>query len=135
MDKGQLTGALFIDLRKAFDTVDHKSLTLKVSNYGIENTELKWIKDYLSNRSQIVSFEGEKSREEKIWFVVPQGSILGPPLFLIYVNELHQQVEKSNIIMYADETVFFFSDKNETEIEKTINHDAKLLHNWLCKMA
>ena len=135
MDKGQLIGALFIDLRKAFDTVDHKSLTSKISHYGIENIELKWIQDYLSNLSQIVSFEGEKSREEKIWFGVPQGSILGPLLFLIYVNDLHQQFEKSNIIMYVDDTVFLFSDKNETEIEKAINHDAKLLHNWLCKMA
>ena len=89
MDIGKLTGALFIDLRKAFDTVDHQSLTSKLLCYGVENTELKWIEDYLSNRSQIVSFEGEKSREEKIMFGVPQGSILGPLLFLIHVNDLH----------------------------------------------
>ena len=132
MDMGQLTGALFIDLRKAFDTVDHQSLTSKLLCYGVENNELKWIEDYLSNRSQIVSFEGEKSREEKILFGVPQGSILGPLLFLIHVNDLHHQIQKSNLIMYADDTVLLFSDKSEAEIEKAINHDAKMLHNWLC---
>ena len=132
MDIGKLTGALFIDLRKAFDTVDHQSLISKLLCYGIENTELKWIEDYLSNRSQIVSFEGEKSREEKIMVGVPQGSILGPLLSLIHVNDPHQQIQKSNLIMYADDTVLLFSDKSEAEIEKAINHDAKMLHNWLC---
>ena len=73
MDIGKLTGALFIDLRKAFDTGDHQSLTSKLLCYGVENSELKWIEDYLSNRSQIISFEGEKSRAEKIMFGVPQG--------------------------------------------------------------
>ena len=56
---------------------------------------------------------------------------LGPLLFLVYVNDLHQPIEKSNIIMYADDTVFLLSDKNETEIDKAINYEAKLLHNWL----
>ena len=132
MDMGQLTGALFIDLRKAFDTADHQSLTSKLLCYGVENTELKWIEDYFSNRSQIVSFEGEKSREEKILFGVPQGSILGPLLFLIHVNDLQQQRQKANHIMYADDTVLLFSDKNEVEIEKAINDDANMLHIWLC---
>ena len=133
MDMGKLTGALFIDLRKAFDTVDHECLTSKLPNYGIDNTELKWFQDYLSNRSQIVSFKGERSSEENILFGVPQGSILGPLLFLIHVNDLHQQIEKSNVIMYADDTVLLFSDKSETEIEKALNHDAKLLHDWMCR--
>ena len=64
---------------------------------------------------------------------MPQGSILGPLLFLIHANDLHQQIEKSNVIMYADDTVLLFSDKSGTEIEKALNHDAKLLHNWLCR--
>ena len=95
MEIRQLTGALFIDLGKAFDTVDHQSLTSKLLCFDVENSELKWIEDYLSNRSQIVSFEGEKSREEKIMLGVPQGSTLGPLLFLIHVNDLHQQIQKS----------------------------------------
>ena len=86
MDKGKLTGALLIDLRKAFDTVDHQSLLSKLPYYGIENTKLRWIHDYLSHRSQIVNYEGEKSKEEQILFGVPQGSILGSLLFLIHVN-------------------------------------------------
>ena len=78
MDKGKLTRALFIDLRKAFDTVDHQSLLSKLPYYGIEITELRWIHDCLSHRSQIVNYEGEKSKEEQILFGVPRGSILGP---------------------------------------------------------
>ena len=65
-------------------------------------------------------------------FGVPQGSILGPLLFLIHVNDLHQQIQKSNLIMYADDTVLLFSNKSEAEIEKAINHDTKMLNNWLC---
>ena len=62
---------------------------------------------------------------------VQKGSILGPLLFLIYVNDLHQQIEKSKIIMYAVDTVQLFSDKNEAETEKAINYDKKILHKWL----
>ena len=132
MDMGELTGALFIDLQKAFDTVDHQSLTSKLLCYVVENAEFKWVKDYLSNRSQVVNYEGEKSREENILFGVPQGLILGPLLFLVHVNDFHQHIEMSKLLMYADDTVLLFSDRNEAEIEKAINHDAKILHNWLC---
>lgn len=87
MDMGQLTGALLIDLQKAFDTVDHQSLTSKLLCYVVENAEFKWVKDYLSNRSQVVNYEGEKSRKKNILFGVPQGLILGPLLFLVHVND------------------------------------------------
>jgi len=124
---------LFIDLRKAFDTVDHQSLLSKLPYYATENIELRWIHGYLSHRSQSINYERQKSKEEQILFGVPQGSILGPLLFLIHVNDLHQQIQKLDIIMYADGTVLLFSDKNEVEVEKSINHDAELLQNWLCK--
>jgi len=112
---------LFIDLRKALNTVDHQSLLSKLPYYGIENTKVRWIHDYLSHRSQIVNYEREKSKEKQILFGVPQRSILGPLLFLIHVNDLHQKIQKSDIIMYADDIVLLFLDKNEIEIEKAIN--------------
>ena len=71
MDRGQLTSALFIDLRKAFDTVDHSTLISKLPLYGIEYAEQRWIQNYLTQRSQIACFKGELSQEEKITYGVP----------------------------------------------------------------
>ena len=133
MDRGQLTGALFIDLRKAFDTVDHSTLISKLPLYGIEHAEQRWIQNYLTQRSQIACFEGELSQEENISYGVPQGSILGPLFFLIHINDVHLYIKNCNTIMYADDTVLLFSEKTEAEIYRAINHDASLLHTWLCK--
>ena len=132
MDRGQLTGALFIDLRKAFDTVDHSTLISKLPLYGIGHAEQRWIQNYLTQRSQIACFEGELSQEEEITYGVPQGSILGPLLFLIHINDVHLYTENCKTIMHADDTVLLLSDKTEAEINKAINHDANLLHTWLC---
>ena len=132
MDRGQLTGALFIDLRKAFDTVDHFTLISKLPLYGIEHAEQRWLQNYLAQRSQIACFEGELSQEENITYGVLQGSILGPLLFLIHINDVPLHVENCKTIMYADDTVLLFSDKTEDEINKAINQDANLLHTWLC---
>ena len=111
MDRGQLTGALFVDLKKAFDTVDHSALISKLPLYGIEHAEQKWIQNYLTQRSQIACFEGKLSIEEKITYGVPQGSILGPLLFLIHINDVHLYIENCKPIMYADDTVLLFSGK------------------------
>ena len=89
MDRGYITGALFIDLSQAFDTVDHSTLISKLPLYGIEHAEQRWIQNYFTQRSQIACFEGELSQEEKITYGVPQGSILGPLLFLININDVH----------------------------------------------
>ena len=74
-----------------------------------------------------------KVKREIYLFRVPQGSILGPLLFLKHISDLQRQIQKSDIIMYADDPVLSFSDKNEIEIDKAINHDAELLKNWLLK--
>ena len=74
----------------------------------------------------------ENYRRKKRLYGVPQGSILGPLLFLIHINDVHLHIENSNTIMYADDTVLFFSDKTEAEINKAINYDADFLHTWLC---
>ena len=132
MDRGHLTGALFIDLSKAFDTVDHSTLISKLPLYGIEHAEQRWIQNYLTQRSQMACFEGELSQEEKITYGVPQGSILGPLLFQIHINNVHLHIENCKTIMYADDTVHLFSDKTEAEINKAVNYDANLLHTWFC---
>ena len=121
MDRAHLAGALFIDLSQAFDTVDHSTLISKLPLYGIEHAEQRWIQNYLTQRSQIACFEGELSQEKKITYGVHQGSILGPLLFQIHINDVHLDIENCKTIMYADDTVLLFSDKTEAEINKAIN--------------
>ena len=132
MDKGQLTGALFIDLRKAFDTEDHCPLVSKLPLYGTEIAEQRWVQNYLAQRSQITCFEGLLSREEKVTYGAPQGSILGHLLFLIHINDIHLYIERCKTIMYADDTVLLLSDKSHAELERAINHAYNLLHTWHC---
>ena len=90
MNKRNCTGAMYIDLQKAFDTVSHPCLLSKLPYYGICGTELKWICDYLFNRQQYVSFNDTLSKPEPINLGVPQGSILGPLLFVILINDAYQ---------------------------------------------
>ena len=111
--------------------MDHSTPISKLPLDGIEHAEQRWLQNYLTQRSQITFFEGEP-QEEDITYGVPQGSILGPLLFLIHINDVHLHVENCKTIMYADDTVLLFSDKTEDEINKAINHDANLLHTWLC---
>ena len=84
----EVTVGLFIDLAKAFDTVDHKILLNKLQHYGIRGIALKWFQSYLSNRKQCVTVNGQSSEFAVITCGVPQGSILGPTLFLLYINDL-----------------------------------------------
>ena len=94
LDLGQLVGILFIDLKKAFDTVGHDFQCKKLEYYGIQQQQLAWFKSYLSNREQFSRVNGVDSSIEEIYFGVPQGSYLGPLLFLIYVNYLPHAVQK-----------------------------------------
>ena len=105
MDCGLLTGAVFIDLRKAFDTVHHQQLVQKLSKYRIIDGSLKWFQVYLLDRKQMVIFQGQPSTSQIVNTGVPQGSVLGPLLFLIYVNDLTTMLNKCEILLYADDTV------------------------------
>ena len=125
MDQGLLTGAVFVDLSKAFDTIDHTLLIQKLSNYGIENVELEWFKDYLSNRKQVVGYQNVVSKFQLVTSGVPQGSILGP------INNLPSTIVHCNVLMYADDTVLFYAAKDVTTIEENLNDDLDLVGKWL----
>ena len=127
----KFTIGVFIDLSKAFDTVDHQILLGKLKHYGITGNNLKWFHSYLSNRKQFIKFnQTEESTLLNIKCGVPQGSILGPLLFLLYVNDL---CEVSNIlepIMFADDTNLFYSHKNLKTLFNIVNIELNKLNNW-----
>ena len=107
MDKGLLTGAMFIDLKKAFDTVPHDGLLNKLFRYGVQDQPLSWFESYLTNGTQSVSIENHLSSAANISSGVPQGSVLRPLLFIIYINYLPLAVGLSSVMLYADDTVIF----------------------------
>ena len=108
IDKGLVTGSVFIDLAKAFDIVDHDILLSKLEYYGVCGESLPWFKNYFTRRKQFVHNDSQSSEEFSIASGVPQGSILGPLLFIVYINDLARCVKRCsvNINMNADDTVY-----------------------------
>ena len=103
-----MTRPLFLDLKKAFDTVPHKELISNLECFGFVDNSIAWVTNYLSNTSQVVSLGTNLSSPLAVEYGVPQGSILGPVLFTLYINELPSCINFSNVIMYADDTVILF---------------------------
>ena len=130
MDEGKQTGAVFVDLRKAFDTIDHATLIAKLPIYGVHGKELTCFESYLFNRQQFVSCQGIFSERQSVRCGVPQGSILGPLLFTIVINDITEQVKECRILLYADDTVIFTSDKDSKRIEEILNTEFNNVATW-----
>ena len=131
MDEGRVSGVVYLDLRKAFDTVDHSLLLLKLTEYGVSKACLKWFRSYLSQRSQQTSVGDALSSKRSVTIGVPQGSVLGPLLFLVFINNLPLSVKYSNKILFADDTAIYCSRKNCNEIQNKMNEDLALVKKWL----
>ena len=127
LDLGKLVGLVFIDLKKAFDTVDHDILSRKLEYYGIQAQELAWLRSYLSNRKQFSRFNGVDSSIGDINIGVPQGSYLGPLFFLVYINDLPQSVQRSTVSMYADDTSLCYQALDTTQLNEAMNSDLLLV--------
>ena len=132
LDKKMFACGVFIDLEKAFDTVNHQILLSKLYHYGIRGVANKLLHSYLSNRHQKVTINGESSTKLPITCGVPQGSILGPLLFLIYINDMHSAMEYSAIYHFADDTNLLYSSKSFKDLRKNLNKDLAHLYDWLC---
>ena len=131
MDAGLINGVLFLDRRKAFDTVDHKILIKKFFIYGIRNKSLDWFKSYLHNREQFCVVNNATSFTKKVSCGVPQGSYLGPLLFLLYVNDLPNCMENSHAAMYADDTNITVRSSSLIHVEEALNSELENIHHWL----
>ena len=115
-DNGQYACGIYVDFKKAFDTVNHNILLDKLSHYGVREIENNWFKTYLTNRKQHVTVSGQTSDNALIEFGVPQGSFLGSLLFLIYINDLNQAIQLSRVHYFADDTILLLQDNSLKKI-------------------
>ena len=123
MDEGKVTGLLFIDISKAFDSLKHKVLLHKLEHLGLSERSLRWFRSYLANRQQSVLINGELSESHTITLGVPQGSILVPLLFNVYINSLPNAVKKTRMILYADDAVLFCDASTRQELQIALEHE------------
>ena len=131
LDSGHIVAGVFIDLEKAFDTVNHKILCEKLNYYGFRGGSNQLIRSYLENRKQYVSINGFDSLTKPINCGVPQGSTLGPLLFLIYINDFRYSLQKTECGHFADDTFTTFASKNIKTIETVMNYELKLASQWM----
>ena len=122
-----------IDLKKAFDTIDHNILLNKLDYYGIRGITLDLFKSYISDRFQCIEFDGVLSDLKKVNCGVPRGSVLGPILFILYINDLPNISKLFKPVIYADDTNIIFSSDTISDLSDLMYSELKKLSSWLAK--
>ena len=126
----QCTAGVFMDLSKAFDTIDHNILLSKLSFYGVRGCACKWFSSYLAERQQYTVVNKLSSVRRVITHGVPQGSILGPLLFLVYINDLHNSSSLLSFLSFADDTTIIYSDSTSQSLTQTLNSELIKVSSW-----
>ncbi len=132
IDSGNVSGLIYIDLRKAFDTVNHRIMIQKHAAYGVAGNSWNWFCSYLDSRSQYVLWKGETSEQKSITVGVPQGSILGPLLFTLYVNDFPEYVD-NDVDMYADDSTLQALAKDIKTVENELTEMLAKVAEWMKK--
>ena len=136
LDEKNLPLTIYMDLSKAFDTLDHNILLAKLRYYGINETPTRWFESYLTNRLQYVELNDLASKKQKITTGVPQGSIIGPLLFLMYMNDIINVSQAFKFILYADSTTLFTTIEYSipirmSSIDESLNNELSHVFKWL----
>jgi retron-type reverse transcriptase len=131
IDKGGTVGAVFLDLRKAFDPVNHRVLIAKLSSFNFSNNALKWSETYFKNRNQCVNVHNQKSTALDTPTGVPQGSVLSPILFSLYINDLPSVCSDVEIQLYADDAVIYTHGSNKLQAAAKLTNALNRISTWL----
>ena len=131
MDNRKYSRDIFIDLKKAFDTVNHEILLTKLEHYGIRGVINSWFRSYLSDRRQSIRKQTNAYLKLKRSYVECSGSVLGPLLFLLYINDIHKSSKEFTFYLFADDTSLTYANDNLRTLELTVNNELEKVSEWL----
>ena len=130
-DSGKFTCGVFLDFQNTFDTVNHDILLKKLDYYGICYKSNKWLRPFIEDRKQYTTINNARSTDKAISIGVPQESILGPILFILFINRFHKAIEFFKVHHFADDTSLLLTEDSLKKLDKHINRDLKLVVQWI----